>query len=65
MAQTFDGVAAEGGVGGDDAVHGVAFEGGGYHVNLGVVQVGGDFDEDGHAFAVLGGQGFAALGNSA
>ena len=65
MAQALDGVAAQGRVGGNDAIHRVALEGGGNHINLCVVQVGGNLDKNRHPLAVLRGQGFAAFGNAA
>ena len=57
------GGAAQGGVGGDHAVHAMAPERGSNHIDLCVVQVGCDLDEQRHAFAMLCCQGFAALGD--
>jgi hypothetical protein len=65
VAHAFDGIAAQRGVGGDHAVHGVALERGGDHGDLGFVEVGRDLHEDGHTFAVLRGQGLAAFGDAA
>ena len=59
MRHALDGFARQGGVGGDHTVHAVLAQRGGDHTHLGFVQIGGDFQEHGHASAVFGGQGLA------
>ena len=61
VRHALDGLAADGGVGGDDAVHAVALERGGDEGDLRLVQIGGDLHENRNAALVLGGQLFAAF----
>ena len=50
-------------VGGHHAIHALALQGAGNHVNLGFVQIRSNLDKDGHPFAVLALQRLASLGN--
>ena len=65
MGQPLHRVAADGGVGGDHAVHAVALQRGGNHAHLLLAQVRGDLHKDGYAPALGGSELFTVPGHGA
>ena len=63
MLQTLDGIAADGGVGGNHAIHAVALQRRRNHADLLFIEVGSDLHEHRRALAMLAGKLFAAIGN--
>ena len=62
MRQTLHAVACQRGVGGNHSVHAVAAQCVGDDIDLGLIQIGGNLDEQRRCLAILFGQGFATPG---